>query len=71
MMYAQIMTRPRKTEQFAARLTDEGAALLVESARRKGVTRAAIVEMAIREYAEKRGISPDPASKSECAKDGE
>jgi len=45
-----------KAARVAARLTDSGKSLLVATAEKLGVSESAIIEMAIREYAEKRGI---------------
>lgn len=47
----------RKAEkQTSLRLTPEAMALLKELARKLGVTQAAIIEMAIREFADKRDV---------------
>jgi len=46
-----------KSKQTAVRLTPEAKTLLFELAKKLGVTRTAIVEMAIREFSEKRTVS--------------
>jgi Ribbon-helix-helix protein, copG family len=75
--YSANMRRERKkTEQFAARLTDDCARLLEALADRKGVTRGSIVEMAVRDYAAREGITiaglgPKPAKQPDSQAEAE
>jgi hypothetical protein len=54
---------PRR--QFNLRISDVGLRILNEAARIGGINRTAVIETALREYAERRGIeyrpAPDPA----------
>ena len=57
-MYTLPMPRtPRKTKQIAARLTEEGDRLLSLMASDKGVSKSAILEMAIRIMAKTEGYA--------------
>lgn len=46
-----------KPHAMSVRLTDEGDALLRAASKAKGVSKAAIIEMAIRLFAEQNGIT--------------
>lgn len=56
MSYSDLMTRPAKSERVAARLTEEAKRLLETLSMRLGVSESSMIEMAIREYAERRGL---------------
>jgi hypothetical protein len=51
------------------RLTDEARSLLALVARRRGISQAAVVEQAIRDYAESHGIRLSAPSVMEVADD--
>ena len=46
---------------MSVRLTDEGDALIRAASKAKGISKAAVIELAIRLYAEQNGIRPTPA----------
>jgi len=48
-----------KKQPTSLRLSPEAKSLLVELAKKLGVTQAAIVEMAIRRYAKSEGVKVD------------
>jgi predicted transcriptional regulator len=52
------MARPTKTARLTVRLTDECDRLIQALCSRYGISTAAVVEMAVREYAEAREIKP-------------
>lgn len=58
-MYSvQVPKQTTKEARIAARITANGKALLAAAANQLGVSESAIIEMAVREFAEKRNIKP-------------
>ena len=62
-----VRTMPRttsnpKTGRFEFKISDTGKKLLAASAADQGISQAAVIEIAIREFAEKRGIKPPAAA---------
>lgn len=55
-----IVNRPTKPFRLASRITADCKALLEALILRYGISEAAIIEQAVREYAEKRGVSGTP-----------
>jgi hypothetical protein len=65
-MYALCVTKEPKTGKTSARLTTTGRALMDAISIKLGVSDAAVIEMTLREYAERHGIQPlytEPAKK--------
>lgn len=57
MVNMTAMARPPKPFRLASRITEDCKALLEALMSKYGITESAIVEQAVREYAEKRGVS--------------
>jgi len=56
----------KKEPRFNLRLTEETRALLDATAKKVGISRAAVVTLAVQEFAKKKGVSvPDTADKSQ------
>jgi hypothetical protein len=54
------VARPAKKYRLASRITTECRVLINASMRRFGINEAAVVEQAVREWTEKRGVTPIP-----------
>ena len=65
------MARPPKPFRLASRITADCKALLDALMRRYGITESAIIEQAVREYAEKRGVQASAALAQSEATEGE
>jgi len=61
MSYSAVMARPAKSERVAARLTVEAKHILEALAVRLGVSESSLIEMSIREFAERRGLIAPPS----------
>ena len=60
MVNVLAVNRPPKPFRLASRITADCKALLEALIRRYGISESAIIEQAVREYAESRGIKPVP-----------
>ena len=67
-MYIPDMKKIRKTERIAARLTPEAAWLIEALAKKKGIVRSGILEMAVRDYAEREGVPMPTQEQLDAAK---
>lgn len=52
-----------KPHAMSVRLTDEGDALIRAASKAKGISKAAVIELAIREYAKANGITAPAAER--------
>ena len=58
--YTPVVAAPAKKHRLQSRITDACRALIDALMENYGISEAAVVEQAVREYAEKRGIKPNP-----------
>lgn len=57
-MYSLVMQKEAKTGRMSARLTTTCRALMDGISAKLGISDAAIIEIAIREYAERHSVAP-------------
>jgi hypothetical protein len=66
-MYSFVMPKEPKTGRMSARLTTTCRALMDGISAKLGISDAAVIEIAVREYAERHNVKPlyQPESKEE------
>jgi len=57
MAYTLAMPRQAKPARLSSRITDQCKALIAALMARYGISESAVIEQAVREYAEKRSIA--------------
>ena len=57
MVNMSVMARPPKPFRLSSRITADCKALVDALMKKYGITEAAVIEQAVREYAEKRSVS--------------
>lgn len=71
MAYSMRVARTPKPHRLATRITTDCRSIIDQAMQKFGFNEGSVVELAIREFAEKRGISPASITYPEGGTDGQ